>query len=69
VTSALGYVLWYRVLQHMRAMTASTVQLSAPVLASIAGILLLGEAVTRDLLVSSVLILGGILLVLRFGKR
>jgi drug/metabolite transporter (DMT)-like permease len=69
VTSALGYVLWYRVLQHMRAMTASTVQLSAPVLAAIAGILLLGEAVTRDLVVSSVLILGGILLVLRFGKR
>ena len=69
VTSALGYVLWYRVLQHMRAMTASTVQLSAPVLAAIAGILLLGEAITRDLVVSSVLILGGILLVLRFGKR
>ncbi len=69
VTSALGYVLWYRVLQHMRGMTASTVQLSAPVIAAIAGILLLGEAVTRDLLVASVLILGGILLVLRFGKR
>ncbi len=69
VTSALGYVLWYRVLQHMRAMTASTVQLSAPVLAAIAGILLLGENITHDLLIASVLILGGILLVLRFGKR
>lgn len=69
VTSALGYALWYRVLQHMRAITASTVQLSAPVLASIAGILLLGEAVTHDLVIASVLILGGILLVLRFGKR
>jgi drug/metabolite transporter (DMT)-like permease len=69
VTSALGYVLWYRVLQHMRAMTASTVQLSAPVLAAIAGILLLGETVTQDLVIASVLILGGILLVLRFGKR
>lgn len=69
VTSALGYVLWYRVLQHMRAMTASTVQLSAPVIAAVAGILLLGETVTRDLLIASVLILGGILLVLRYGKR
>jgi drug/metabolite transporter (DMT)-like permease len=68
LTSALGYVLWYRVLQHMRAMTASTVQLSAPVLAAIAGILLLGEAITRDLVIASVLILGGILLVLRYGK-
>lgn len=69
VTSALGYVLWYRVLQHMRAMTASTVQLSAPVIAAVAGILLLGETVTHDLVIASVLILGGILLVLRFGKR
>ncbi|MDD2700781.1 MAG: DMT family transporter [Sideroxydans sp.] len=69
VTSALGYVLWYRVLQHMRAMTASTVQLSAPVIAAIGGILLLGEAVTRDLLISSVLILGGIWMVLRYGRR
>lgn len=36
---------------------------------AIAGILLLGEAITRGLLIASVLILGGILLVLRFGKR
>ena len=69
VTSALGYVLWYRVLQHMRAMTASTVQLSAPVIAAIGGILLLGEALTRNLVIATVLILGGIWLVLRFGKR
>jgi drug/metabolite transporter (DMT)-like permease len=69
VTSALGYVLWYRVLQHMRTMTASTVQLAAPVIAAVGGILLLGEALTRDLLVSSVLILGGIWLVLRYGRR
>lgn len=64
VTSALGYVLWYRVLQHMRAMTASTVQLSAPVLAALGGSVFLGEAATRELLVASVLILGGIWLVL-----
>jgi drug/metabolite transporter (DMT)-like permease len=69
VTSALGYVLWYRVLQHMRTMTASTVQLSAPVLAAIAGILLLGETVTQDLVIASVLILGGIWLVLRYGRK
>ncbi len=65
LTSALGYVLWYRVLQHMKAMTASTVQLSAPVLASIAGIVFLGEALTRDLVIASMLILGGIWMVLR----
>lgn len=69
LTSALGYVLWYRVLQHMRAMTASTVQLSAPVIASIGGVLLLGESFTQDMLIATVLILGGIWLVLRYGKR
>ena len=69
LTSALGYVLWYRVLQHMRVMTASTVQLAAPVIAAIGGILLLDEALTRDLLIASLLILGGIWLVLRYSKR
>ena len=69
LTSALGYVLWYRVLQHLRAMTASTVQLSAPIIAALGGVLLLGESFTADLLLASVLILGGIWLVLRYGKQ
>lgn len=69
VSSALGYVLWYRVLQDLRAMTASTVQLSAPLLASAGGMFLLGEALTRELLVASVLILGGIWLVLHYGNH
>ena len=69
LTSALGYVLWYRVLQHMRAMTASTIQLSAPIIAAVGGIMLMGEAVTLNLLIASLMILGGIWLVLRYGKR
>jgi drug/metabolite transporter (DMT)-like permease len=66
--SGLGYVLWYRVLQHMSAITASTIQLSAPLLATLGGIILLGEPLTRVLLIASMLILGGIWLVLRYGK-
>lgn len=68
ITSALGYILWYRVLQHLRAMTASTVQLSAPIIAALGGVVMLGEAVTVDLLLASVLVLGGIWLVLRYGN-
>jgi len=68
LASGLGYVMWYRVLQHMRAMTASTVQLSAPVITTLAGVVLLNEAVTPSLLIASLLILGGIALVLRSGK-
>jgi drug/metabolite transporter (DMT)-like permease len=68
ITSALGYILWYRVLQQMSAMTASTVQLSAPLIATLGGMLVLGEALTVDLIIASTLILGGIWLVLRLGK-
>jgi drug/metabolite transporter (DMT)-like permease len=68
VTSGMGYVLWYRVLQHMSAITASTIQLSSPLLTTLGGVLLLGEAFTRNLLVACILILGGIRLVLRNGK-
>ena len=65
LASGLGYVLWYQVLQHMKSMTASTVQLSAPVIAALGGIVLLDEAVTPNLLIATLLILGGIGLVLR----
>lgn len=68
LASGLGYVLWYRVLQHMRAITALTVQLSAPVLVSVGWVVLLDEKVTPNFLIAPVLILGGIGLVLRFGK-
>jgi len=69
ITSGIGYLLWYRILQHMSAMTASTIQLSSPLLASIGGVVLLGEVLTRELMVASILILGGIWLVLRYRKK
>lgn len=65
VTSGLGYVLWYAVLPALRATSASTVQLSVPVLAALGGVLLLGEVVTLRLALASALTLGGIALVLR----
>ncbi len=69
LASGMGYVLWYRVLQHMRAMTASTVQLLSPLIATLGGVALLGESLTRELLIASLLILGGIWLVVRFDQR
>ena len=65
VTSALGYVVWHRVLPALRATHAATVQLSVPVIAAGGGVVLLGEGFSLQLLVSSVAILGGIALVLR----
>ena len=64
-TSGLGYALWYRVLPHLRAASAATVQLSVPVLAALGGVAFVGEALTLRLAVSAVVTLGGIALVVR----
>lgn len=60
VTSGLGYVVWYSALRHLTPLRAAIVQLSVPVIAALAGVGLLGEAVRVRLLVSASLILGGI---------
>lgn len=65
VTSALGYAIWYRALRGLGTATAAVVQLSVPVLAAIAGIVVLGETASLRLAVASLLVLGGIALVAR----
>ncbi len=63
IASGVGYVIWYTALLHLKATTAATVQLSVPVLAAVGGVLFLSESITLRLLLASVLILGGIGLV------
>lgn len=65
VASGLGYALWYRALPGLTAARAATLQLAVPVLAALGGVAFLGEALTPRLLVSSVLVLGGIGLAVR----
>lgn len=60
VTSGLGYVMWYIALKELVTSTAAIVQLSVPSIASIGGVLFLGEVISIQLIVSSTLILGGI---------
>lgn len=64
LASALGYAIWYTVLPALRATHAATVQLSVPVIAAVGGVVLLGEAISLRLLLTSLAILGGIALVL-----
>lgn len=64
LTSGLGYVVWYAALPGLTALRAATVQLSVPPLAAAAGVLLLSEALSLRLMLSSAAILGGIALVL-----
>ncbi len=65
LASGLGYVIWFAALRGLSASAAASVQLSVPVLAAVGGVLWLGEAFTWRLTLASVLILGGIALVLR----
>jgi drug/metabolite transporter (DMT)-like permease len=60
VTSGIGYVLWYAALPNLTATRAATVQLAVPVLAAIAGVVVLSEAISFRLTLSAVAILGGI---------
>ena len=64
ITSGVGYVIWYAALEYLSAMQAALVQLSVPAIAAVGGVLLLAEAISVRLLVSGVLILGGIFLAL-----
>jgi len=64
VASGLGYVVWYAALPGLTASRAATVQLSVPVIAAFAGVLLLSEQVTPRLLLASAATLGGVAMVL-----
>lgn len=69
LASGLGYAIWYVVLQKMRITSAAAVQLGVPVVAAAGGIVFLGEHLTVRLLITSVAILGGIVLVIYDGRH
>jgi len=60
VTSGLGYALWYAVLTRIDGGTAAVAQLSVPIIAILAGALLLGEPLSLTLILATALVLGGI---------
>lgn len=68
ITSGVGYVLWYAALPRLTATRAATVQLAVPVLAALAGLVVLSEAISLRLVVSAVVILGGVALAISRPK-
>lgn len=68
LTSGIGYAIWYSALPGLRASQAATVQLSVPILAALAGSLVLGEQLSLRLLLCAAAVLGGIALVLSARK-
>lgn len=68
LTSGVGYAIWYSALRGLQSFQAACVQLSVPIIAALAGSLLLDEALSGRLLLSTAAVLGGIALVLS-GKH
>ena len=60
LTSGVGYFIWYSALPGLSAFQAASVQLSVPILAALAGSLLLAEAISLRLLLAALAVLGGI---------
>jgi drug/metabolite transporter (DMT)-like permease len=69
LTSGVGYAVWYTALRGLQSLQAASVQLSVPIIAALAGSLLLDEALTVRLLISAAAVLGGIALVLSARQR
>lgn len=69
LASGLGYAIWYMAIVDLKAIQAATVQLSVPIITALAGGLLLGEALSLRLTLSSLAVLGGIALVLTARQR
>jgi drug/metabolite transporter (DMT)-like permease len=69
LASGCGYVIWYWVLKHLPAARASAAQLSAPAVAALGGVMLLGEDLTLRLIVASAAMLGGVGIVLAQKAR
>lgn len=64
IASGVGYSIWYRVLPGLSVVLSAVLQLLVPVIAALGGILLVNELITHRLVISALMILGGILLVI-----
>jgi drug/metabolite transporter (DMT)-like permease len=62
VTSGIGYILWYLTVRRISTTVASVSQLIVPILVAAGGVIFLHEHLTGRLVVSAILIIGGIVL-------
>jgi drug/metabolite transporter (DMT)-like permease len=67
ITSGIGYTIWYIALGGLSITQAAVVQLSVPVIAALGGVFFVAEVITLRFILATLLILGGILIVV-LGK-
>ncbi len=68
LASGLGYTAWYIALAGLSISQAAVLQLLVPVIAAAGGVFIVSESLTINLLIASVIILGGIATVL-YGRQ
>jgi drug/metabolite transporter (DMT)-like permease len=66
IASGIGYAIWYAALKGLSATQAAVVQLVVPVIAAIGGVLFMSEVITLRLFISTIMILSGVAIVLRW---
>ena len=64
IASGIGYTIWYIALRGLTAIQAAVLQLLVPVIAAFGGILFANEKLSLHLMLSSLMILGGILMII-----
>ena len=64
LASGAGYAIWYTVLPKLEVSRAAVIQLSVPVIAALGGVIFNSEPFTQTFMIASILVLGGILLVI-----
>lgn len=64
IASGLGYAVWYIAIGGLSVTQAAVVQLFVPIVAAIGGVIFTSEVITLRLVESSVLVLGGIFIVI-----
>ena len=69
IASGIGYSVWYAALKYHTATRAAVLQLAVPVIAAVGGLVLVFEPISVRLVLASLLILGGIGLVLISRKE
>lgn len=68
VASGVAYSIWYRVLAELSAVQAAVLQLLVPIIAAVGGVVFAAELPSVRLIIASLLVLGGVLLVV-LGRR
>lgn len=69
ITSGLGYVAWYAALRGLTGTQAAAVQLSVPLIAAAGGVVLLSEVLSTRLVLSTIVVIGGVALAIAGRDR